>query len=82
MDRRPGIARSASTLSTGFAIQHTQPRRQSATRCTLDELLRAVPTADDRLIAVDEAPDGQLEALADLDLADREAATTRDHPGR
>ncbi len=33
-----------------------------------------MPTADDRLIAVEEAPDAELEALVDLNLADREAA--------
>ncbi len=58
-----------------FAIQHTQARQQSATQRKLDELLRAMPTADNRLIAVEEAPDEELEALADLNLADRECAT-------
>ncbi len=57
-----------------FAIQHTQARQQSATQRKLDELLRAMPNADDRLIAVEEAPDAELEALADRNLADREAA--------
>jgi len=68
------IASSAITLIMVFAIQHTQARQQSATQRKLDELLRAMPTADDRLIAVEEAPDAELEALADLNLADREAA--------
>ena len=62
------------TLVMVFAIQHTQARQQSATQRKLDELLRALPSADDRLIAVEEAPDAELEALADLNLADREAA--------
>ncbi len=57
-----------------FAIQHTQARQQSATQRKLDELLRALATADDRLIAVEEAPDEELEALADLNLEDRENA--------
>jgi low affinity Fe/Cu permease len=57
-----------------FAIQHTQARQQSATQRKLDELLRALATADDRLIAVEEAPDEELEALADLNLEDREKA--------
>lgn len=65
------------TLVMVFAIQHTQARQQSATQRKLDELLRALPSADDRLIAVEEAPDGELEALADLNLADRQA-TDRD----
>jgi low affinity Fe/Cu permease len=62
------------TLVMVFAIQHTQARQQSATQRKLDELLRALPSADDRLIAVEEAPDDELEALADLNLADRHAA--------
>ena len=63
------------TLVMVFAIQHTQSRQQSATQRKLDELLRAIPTADNRLIAVEEAPDAELQALADLNLADRETAT-------
>ena len=65
---------SAITLVMVFVIQHTQTRQQSATQRKLDELLRAMPTADDRLIAVEEAPDQELEALAELNLVDREQA--------
>ena len=57
-----------------FAIQHTQTRQQSATQRKLDELIRALSDADDRLIAVEEAPDEELEALADSSLTDRERA--------
>ena len=39
----------------------------------LDELLRAT-AGDNRLIAVEEAPDEELQALADLNLDDRAAA--------
>lgn len=66
---------SAVTLVMVFVIQHTQTRQHSATQRKLDELLRAMPTADDRLIAVEEAPDQELEALAELNLADRERST-------
>jgi len=51
-----------------------QTRQQSATQRKLDELLRALPAADRRLIAVEEAPDAELEALAELNLADRDQA--------
>lgn len=68
------VASSTITLFMVFAIQHTQARQQAATQRKLDELLRAVPRADDRLIAVEEAPDGELEALAGLNLEDRERA--------
>ena len=67
---------SAVTLVMVFVIQHTQTRQQSATQRKLDELLRALPSADDRLIAVEEAPDQELEALAELNLADREHSVT------
>ena len=62
------------TLIMVFAIQHTQTREQSATQRKLDELLRSQPGADDSLIAVEEAPDGELTARADLNLKDRRQA--------
>ena len=68
------IVSSTVTLVLVFAIQHTQARQQSATQRKLDELLRAIPRADNRLIAVEEAPDHELEELATQDLADREDA--------
>ncbi len=68
------IVSSSVTLVMVFAIQHTQARQQSATQRKLDELLRALPAADSRLIAVEEAPDAELEALAELNLADRDQA--------
>jgi low affinity Fe/Cu permease len=67
---------SSVTLVMVFAIQHTQTRQQSATQRKLDELLRAQPRADDALIAVEEAPDHELEARATMNLADREEAAT------
>ena len=63
------------TLVMVFAIQHTQSRQQQATQRKLDELLRAQPAADDHLIAAEDAPDEELQALADLNMADRERAT-------
>jgi low affinity Fe/Cu permease len=57
-----------------FAIQHTQSRQQSATQRKLDELLRSTSSADNRLIAVEEAPDEELEAFADLSFEDRQNA--------
>ena len=62
------------TVVMVFAIQHLQAREQAAVHRKLDEILRALPTADNRLIAVEEAPDRELEALADLNRADRERA--------
>jgi low affinity Fe/Cu permease len=65
---------SSITLVMVFAIQHTQSRQQSATQRKLDELLRAQANADNSLIAVEEAPDEELEALANLNLSDRRRA--------
>jgi low affinity Fe/Cu permease len=63
------------TVVMVFAIQHTQHREQLVTQRKLDELLRALPEADDRLIAAESASDDELEALAGLNTADRRLAS-------
>ena len=65
-------ASSVVTLSMVFVIQHTQTHQQKATQRKLDEILRALPTADDRLISAEHAPDAELDALTALNLADRQ----------
>ena len=62
---------SSITLLLVFALQHTQARQESATQRKLDELLRSVPQADNRLIAVEEAADTELTALSELNRDDR-----------
>ena len=62
------------TLVMVFVIQHTQSRQQLATQRKLDELLRTQPSADDQLIASEDAPDEELQALADLNMVDRQRA--------
>ena len=69
------VSSSSVTLVMVFAIQHTQSRQQLATQRKLDELLRTQPAADDHLIGAEDAPDEELQALADLNMADRENAT-------
>jgi low affinity Fe/Cu permease len=64
----------AFTLVMVFVIQHTQSRQQLATQRKLDELLRTQPSADDQLIASEDAPDEELKALADLNMVDRQRA--------
>jgi low affinity Fe/Cu permease len=54
-----------------FTIQHTQSRQQAATQLKLDELIRALPDADDHLV--------QVEAGADAELAALEAAHHEQH---
>jgi low affinity Fe/Cu permease len=69
------------TLVMVFAIQHTQARQEMAIQRKLDELLRAVPAADNGLIAAEDAPDDELDALAALNRADRERhGPTADRP--
>jgi low affinity Fe/Cu permease len=57
-----------------FVIQHTQARQVSSMQRKLYELLRASVKADDALIAVEEATDEELEALAEINVEDRRAA--------
>ena len=57
-----------------FVIQHTQQRQTAATQRKLDELLRSSEQADSTLIAVEEASDGDLDALTRQHVAEREQA--------
>jgi len=68
----------STTFVMVFVIQHTQSRQQSAMHRKLDELLRSANSADNQLIAVEEAAEQELEALADLNLADRDRAKAED----
>lgn len=58
-----------------FVIQHTQERQTSATQRKLDELIRSSLRADNNLIAVEQASDQDLQALGNLNLADRKRAS-------
>jgi low affinity Fe/Cu permease len=57
---------SAITVVMLFAIQHTQRREQIVTQSKLDELLRAQPEADNRLIAAEVADDDELQDLVEM----------------
>lgn len=74
------VTSSSVTVVMVFALQHTQARQQAVTQRKLDELLRAQPAADDRLIALEGASDDELEALTDLSQANRERALGTDAP--
>jgi low affinity Fe/Cu permease len=65
------VTSSAITLVMVFAIQHTQSRQQLATQRKLDELVRSMPAADNRLIAAESASDEELNALGQLNATDR-----------
>lgn len=64
------------TLVMVFALQHVQSRLESATQRKLDEIIRALPTADNALIALEEATDAELAARADLDRVERLAGSS------
>jgi len=53
----------AVTLVMVFAIQHTQSRQQLSMQIKLDELLRALPQADDRFVHIEVGPDSELEVM-------------------
>jgi len=53
----------AMTLVMVFVIQHTQSREQLATQLKLDELIRALPQADDHLVHVEDGSDDELREL-------------------
>jgi low affinity Fe/Cu permease len=57
---------SAVTVVMLFAIQHIQHREQVVIQRKLDELLRAEPEADDRMIAAEVADDSELVDLIEL----------------
>jgi low affinity Fe/Cu permease len=77
------VAASAITLVMVFVIQHTQSRQQVATQLKLDELIRAVPRADDLLIHVEAADDDELIAMVKEGIEEHSAireASSEDVP--
>jgi low affinity Fe/Cu permease len=54
----------ALTLAMVFVIQHTQSRQHEPTQRKLDEILGAVPEADNSVISLEHAPDEELRAVS------------------
>jgi low affinity Fe/Cu permease len=52
----------AVTLAMVFVIQHTQAREQAATQRKLDEILQALPGADNALLMLEHASHDELRA--------------------
>jgi low affinity Fe/Cu permease len=69
----------AATLAMVFVIQHTQARQQTATQRKLDEILRALPDADNRYLALEHAPDPELHPARESHDQARDAAV-RERP--
>ena len=66
---------SSVTVVMVFAIQHTQHREQLVTQRKLDELVRAQPGADNRIVAAETATDAELDRL--IEANDTDAAAGR-----
>jgi low affinity Fe/Cu permease len=64
---------SALTLAMVFVIQHTQARYQRATQRKLDEILLAMPGADNSLLTLEHASDDELHAAGHQHLSARQA---------
>ena len=64
----------ALTLAMVFVIQHTQARHQRATQRKLDEILHALPDADNSLITLEHASDEELHATGHEHRRRRQAA--------
>jgi low affinity Fe/Cu permease len=54
---------SAITLVMVFVVQHSQRREQATTHLKIDELIQALPDADDRYARVQVAEDEEVEEL-------------------
>jgi low affinity Fe/Cu permease len=75
------VGMSAVTLVMVFTIQHTQAREQAASQRKLDELLRALPGAQERLMMLEEAPDDVLHDAVEDQRARHDEAVARDSAG-
>ena len=67
------VSVAAITLVMVFAIQHTQGREQAATQRKLDELIRALPGANEALMMLEEAPG---EVLQNVEEEQRDVRAT------
>jgi low affinity Fe/Cu permease len=76
----------AFTLAMVFIIQHTQARYQRATQRKLDEILLAIPAADNALLTLEHASDDELHAAGHQHRSirralDDESSSDSDGPG-
>jgi low affinity Fe/Cu permease len=65
----------ALTLAMVFVIQHTQARQQAVTQRKLDEILRAMPAADNAVIGLEAGSDRDLAVVTDSHRGLRDEAT-------
>lgn len=67
------------TVTMMFVLQHTQRREQTALQLKVNELLRALPQADDHLIGVEASSDGEIGEL-ERSTRDRHSELREDKP--
>ncbi len=63
-----------------FTIQHTQSREQAATQLKLDELIRALPGADDHLVHVEAGADDEMAHLEQRHLEHHRSVRSDERP--
>jgi low affinity Fe/Cu permease len=64
----------AITLVMVFVLHHAQRREQAATQLKLDEIVRAIPQADDHYVHVQAAQDDELRELEERHIEQHQAA--------
>jgi low affinity Fe/Cu permease len=64
----------AITLVMVFVLHHTQRREQAATQLKLDEIVRAIPQADDHYVHLQAAQDDELRELEERHIERHQAA--------
>ena len=69
------------TVTMVFVLQHTQRRQQITVQLKLNEIVRALPRADDHLIGVEASHDAELVELEERQL-EHHAALRDDAPPR
>ncbi|MGO8721878.1 MAG: low affinity iron permease family protein [Acidimicrobiales bacterium] len=72
------VASSMITLVMVVVIQHTQGREQTATQRKLDEVLRALPGAENGLMMLEQAPDDILQDIESQQRTSQRKALGRD----
>jgi low affinity Fe/Cu permease len=65
------IAAASTTVTMVFVLQHAQNRLEQATQLKLDELIKALPNADNGLIKAESAPEAELRQRTEHNLASR-----------
>jgi low affinity Fe/Cu permease len=73
-----GTICSGITVTMVFVIQHTQHRAEQATQLKLDELIRSLPQADDRVVRVEASSDAEIGELEERVAEHHRAQRTDD----